>query len=201
MRYLPISLAFLLVSCGSYPKMNDFQELGKSIEYINNPYFSDKAKDYVYRAKIEAFDKSFGGIFIVKKLGQDHHRIVFTTEMGNKVFDFTLKGQSFRANYILPEMNKKVLIDILKKDFKVLVREKSIVHNGFTKDSNTIWEVVLNKENHLYFIKSQQLTKIIKVNGRKKKVEFIFSEINDNIVAQIQILHHKIPLRINLIAI
>jgi len=201
MRYLLISITFLLVSCGSYPKKNDFQELGKSIEYVNNPYFSDKTKDYVYKAKIEAFDKSFGGIFIMKKLGPGHHRIVFTTEMGNKIFDFTLNGQSFRIKQIIPEMNKRILINILKKDLKVLVREKSIAFTGYTKKRDAIWETRFNEETHYYFIKDQQLNKIIKVKGGKKKVEFIFSEINDNIVAQIQILHKKIPLRINLTAI
>ncbi len=201
MRYLLISLTFLLVSCGSYPRKNDFQELGKSIEYVNNPYFSDKTKDYIYKAKIEAFDKSFGGIFIVKKLGPGHHRIVLTTEMGNKIFDFTLNRQSFRTNRIIPEMNKRILIKILKKDLKVLVREKSTAFMGYTKKKDTIWETRLDEETHYYFNKDQQLNKIIKVKGGKEKVEFIFSEINDNIVGQIQILHNKIPLKINLTAI
>ena len=74
-------------------------------------------------ANINAFDNNFGGIFIVKKLGPKHHRIVFTTELGNKIFDFTFKEDSFKVNQILKELDKKLLINILKSDFKTLIME------------------------------------------------------------------------------
>lgn len=204
MRYLIISLSFLLLSCGSYPKKNGFESLGETMAYVENPYFSNRVKDYVYKAKIEAFDKFFGGIFIIKKLGKAHHRIVFTTEMGNKLFDFTLHPSGFKTNYVLPEMNKKVFINLLKSDLKILVREKSIVFKGFTKNEDSIHEIRIvkpKKERLFYFIRNQTLNKIIKVKGGKEKVKFIFSEINDNIVGKIQIMHNNIPLKINLNAI
>ena len=91
MRYLLSSIVLILfISCASYPKKNGFKASeGQNFE---NPYFSDASKDYIYKANIEAFGNFFGGIFIVKKLGEDHHRIAFTTEMGNKIFDFTFNN-------------------------------------------------------------------------------------------------------------
>lgn len=204
MRYLIISLSLLLLSCGSYPKKNGFESLGVAMTYVENPYFSNKAKDYVYKAKIEAFDRSFGGIFIIKKLGEAHYRIVFTTEMGNKLFDFSLDHNHFKKNYVLPEMDKKMFINLLKSDLKILVREKSIVFEGFTKNEDSVYEIRVvkpKKERCFYFIRNQALNKIIRVNGGKEKVKFIFSEINDNIVGEIQIMHNNIPLKINLNAI
>lgn len=201
MRYLLISFLLLFLSCGSYSKKNGFKGLSKTIAYVENPYFSNKDKDYVYKAKIESFGKSFGGIFIVKKLGKANHRIVFTTEMGNKLFDFVMEQNGFKTNYILPDIDKKMFVNLLKRDLKTLVSEKSKIAKGFTKNSDVIWETGIKKEKYFYFIQNQNLDKIIKVSGGKEKVKFIFSEINDNIVGRIQIIHKSIPLKINLNAI
>ena len=89
MRILLTSLLFLFVGCASYPIKNGFTSTQTSVQAITNPYFSDSAKDYVYKAQIKAFDKNLGGILAIKKLGEAHHRLVFTTEMGNTIFDFT----------------------------------------------------------------------------------------------------------------
>jgi len=200
MRYLLSSIMLLLfVSCGSYPKKNGFAiSQGSGIE---NPYFSDTAQDYVYKANIDAFGNSFSGIFIVKKLGHDHHRIAFTTEMGNKIFDFTFKKEEFKVNHILNEMDKQLLINILKNDFQVLVKEHPFVEKVFQKYSTSIFQTLVGKKKYYHFLSGEKLTKVVRVGNRKEKVQFTFSEINDNIAQDIQILHKNFSLKILLKAI
>lgn len=197
MQYLLISICFLFVACGSYPEKQNFTELNTRNSNISNPYFSNQDIDYIYKANIDVYNKNFGGIFIVKKLGNRNHRIVFTTEMGNKLFDFSFIKNEFKVNYILDELNKNILINILKKDFKVLIEDNLDVANTYSSPDETVFKTNINNKKHYYF-KSQQLNKIVRVGNGKEKVIFLFSDINDNIAGQIQILHSNIRLEINL---
>lgn len=202
MRYLLSSIVvILLISCASYPKKKGFSETTLNQNIVSNPYFSDISKDYIYKANIDAFGSSFGGILIVKKLGQNHHRIAFTTEMGNKIFDFTFKEEGFKVNHILKEMDKKILINILRNDFRVLVKEKPSVEMSFQKNSNSMYKTSIGKKKYYHFLSEEKLTKVVRVGSVKEKVEFTFSEINDNIARQIQILHKNFNLKIILKAI
>lgn len=202
MRYLLSStLLVVFISCASYPKKRGFSELVLQQKTITNPYFSDTAKDYLYKANIEAFGNSYGGVFIVKKLGDEHHRIAFTTEMGNKIFDFTFHGEAFKVNHILKKMDKKILINVLKNDFRVLVKERPSVEKVFQKDSNSIYETRIGTKKYYHFSSEEKLQKVCRVGNGKEKVEFTFSEISDNIAKDIQILHKNFNLKIVLKAI
>ena len=203
MRYLIISIALFLVSCGSYPKKSNFQTVEIVEKTIVNPYFSDSAKDYVYKADINLYKKKFSGIFIVKKTGKDQHRVVFTTEMGNKIFDFTYDKSDFKVNFILDKINKKVVVNVLRKDFKVLLKENPTIQSSFSSNDMAVFETEINKKKHYYHFDhpNGRLIKIVRTANGKEKVKFLFSEINDNIAKNIQILHENFQFRIRLKAI
>jgi len=198
MRYLLSSFCLLFIACGSYPKKHDFQIEKVATNNVQNFYFSNENEDYVYKANIDVYDNNFSGIFIVKKIEESNHRIVFTTEMGNKIFDFSFVNNTFRVNFILEDMNKAILINILKKDFRALIQEKlPIIKSYSTQKDTLVYETTLDNKTYFYF-KTQQLDKIIRVGNGKEKVAFLFSEINDTIANRIQILHSNIKLNINL---
>jgi len=198
MRYLLISLSVLvLVSCGSYPKKQNLQLVEPSVSIIKNPYFSNADKDYVYKANIDVYDNSFGGIFIVKKISEKQHRIVFTTEMGNKLFDFSFNSDDFKVNSILEELDRKILINILEKDFRVLIKENLRITETYTLAEQQVYKTEINKKPHYYY-KNQHLDKIVTAKGGKEKITFTFSKISDNIAKEIEVKHNDIKLKINL---
>ena len=197
MRYLLSSFCLLFLACGSYPKKQNFQVEQDATSIFHNPYFSNATKDYVYKANIEVYDNTFSGIFIVKKLGNSSHRIVFTTEMGNKIFDFSFVDGTFKVNFIIDAMDKAILINILKKDFKILVEEELSVIKSYLLENTLVHETTVDCKTYFYF-KTQQLDKIVRVGHGKEKVTFLFSEISDTIANQIKILHSNIKLNINL---
>ncbi len=202
MRFLPISIFLLVfVGCASYPKKQNFEKTISERLEILNPYFSDSAKDFVYKADIKVLKNSFSGIFIVKKLGDEHHRIVFTTEMGNKLFDFEFLQKNLKINHILPEMDKKVLKNVLKRDFLALITQKPILLRSFSKDNYTIIESELLDKRHYYYVANKKLKKIVRTANGKEKVTFLFSGINDNIASEIKIVHHNVKLEIALKAL
>lgn len=199
MRFLLSSLLLILcVSCTSYPKKQNLKPIETSDVSILNPYFSNTSKDYIYKANIKAFDNNFGGVFVVKKLGPDQHRFVFTTELGNKIFDFTFREEDFKVNHILKELDKKLLINILKNDFKVLVSESPVVEKAFLMKTDTVYQTDILGKNHFHFSKGKQLYKITKIKNGQPNVEFLFSEINDDLAKHIEINHQKLKLTIRL---
>lgn len=197
MRYLLSSFCLFFLACGSYPKKQHFQIEEASQKSIYNPYFSNETKDYVYKANISVYGNNFSGIFIVKKLGEANHRIVFTTEMGNKIFDFSFIAETFKVNFIIDAMDKAILINILKKDFKVLIEEELPVVKTYSDQDTLVYETKLDKKTYYYF-KTEQLDKIVRIGNGKEKVAFLFSEISDTIANQIKIEHSNIKLDINL---
>lgn len=198
MRFLPISICFILaLSCGSYPKKQDLVKQSTVTSTLSNPYFSNPNQDYVYKANIEVYGRNFGGIFIVKKLGNQNHRIVFTTEMGNKLFDFSFINDNFKVNFIMDELNRKILINILKNDFKVLITDPIKIKNSYQSGGIDIFETEILKKTYFYY-HSQYLDKIVRTANGKEKVSFKFSENNDSIAKHIQIEHSNIQLEINL---
>jgi len=198
MRYLLISIFFSLVGCASYTKKHGFKEVEIINKVIYNPYFSDASKDYVYKAKIEVYNKTFGGIFIVKKIAKGNHRVVFTTEMGSKIFDFSFHNDDFKVNYILDEINKKLLLNILEKDLRVLVREHENVLSKSIRENTILIETKIANKKYFYVFKDEQLNSVSRVKNGKEKVQFTFSKICDVTAKNIQILHHNIKLTINL---
>ncbi|CAM3389897.1 hypothetical protein ZORO111903_12575 [Zobellia roscoffensis] len=199
MRYLLNSICcFLLIGCASYPVQNGFESKSNSLGKASNPYFSNAEKDYVYKAKIDAFNKSFGGIFIVKKLGPEHHRIAFTTEIGNTIFDFTFDGEDFKVNRILKDLDKKILVNILKRDFKALIQEESKVKKSFTLQTQNILQTDLLSKKHYFYYTDGQLNKIARVDRNNEKVEFNFTQIEAHFAKEIEIAHHNFKLHIAL---
>ncbi|MEM9142436.1 MAG: hypothetical protein AAGA86_05570 [Bacteroidota bacterium] len=198
MRFLSISLFVLLAACGSYPKKQGFSKILLSETQPGNPYFSDTTMDYVYRADIDVFKNAFSGLLILKKLGNQHHRIVLTTEMGNVLFDFECVGEHFKVNQILPEMDKKVLKDLLRHDFMVLITENPVFTSSYIQENSGLFETQLLSKNYYYAFKGDTLQKIVRVGHGKEKVNFLFSGINNNIAQQIAIIHANIPLAVHL---
>ncbi|MCX7548908.1 hypothetical protein OS188_13200 [Xanthomarina sp. F1114] len=198
MRFLLISFCFFLVSCGSYPKKKNFQAENSTSKEIENPYLSDSRIDYVYKASIDVYDRNFSGLLIIKKIADKEHRVAFTTEMGNKMFDFTFNENDFRVNFILDELNKKMLINILKKDFKVLITENPIISNSYSHNEIDIYEAAIYNKKHYYFFENYKLTKIINAKNGKENVQFLFLKINNHLANQIEIKHSNIKLTINL---
>ncbi|MEP0263971.1 hypothetical protein [Dokdonia sp.] len=187
----------LFTACASYPKKNNFQERDTSEKEISLPYFSSEAKDYVYKANIEVYGNTLSGLFIVKKLGESNHRIVFTTEMGKTIFDFSFLNNVFTVNYIIDDIDKSILINILKRDFQVLIQEKFPVIASYESEDGIIYETVLGKRTY-YYSKTKLEDKIVYTRNGKEKIRFLFSDVNGMISNKISILHTAIKLEINL---
>jgi len=200
MKYLPINLLFLTLFSCSIATTKDLIKSSITEDVVINDYFSDTEKDYIYKAKIEVYNHNFGGILIIKKLASNNHRVVFTTEFGNKLFDFLYDGIAFEKKYVVEEMDKRMIVNTLQKDFRILISEKNKVIEQYQNSKFTVYKTRNEGRNNYYFInkKTHILDKIVNTSKSREKLEIWFEEINDNNADLIKIKHKNIKLSIRL---
>ncbi len=200
-RFLAISFLsiFGLASC-SLKTTEGLRQVHFNKVEVENPYFSNSEIDYVYKAKIEVYGKNFGGILILKKIGPENHRVVFTTEFGSKLFDFEFEGDTFTKHFIAEDLDKKFIVNILKDDFKLLVNESAEVLAVYESKNERIYKTQSDERFNFYFLedRSEKLKKIINTTKTKEKLEIDFISSEDNIADIIAIKHNNIKLTIDL---
>jgi hypothetical protein len=191
-------LAIVLVSCGSVTKNYTPKKLDKTSYEV--PYFSDSKTDYVYKTNITVYGNEISGIFIAKKINDITHRIVFTTEFGNKLLDFEISDNSFKVNSIVSELDRKILINTLKEDFRLLLKKEYLIHEQFENDSADIYKSKDGKRDNYLFIskKDHRLEKVVHASKTKEKFTLTFTSENNIFAEKIQINHQNIKLKIEL---
>lgn len=199
-RLLLISFSLLqLISCKSY-QIDDATVKENSIQEFKNPYFDNPEIDYVYKAQIEVYGNKLGGIFVAKKISDSIHRVVFTTEFGNKLMDFELSDNDFKVNYVLEELDRKMILNTLEEDFRLLLKVNHQVNQSF---ENSSFNIFMSNSNHkfIYFFvnkNSNTLTKLVSATKHKEKVVFEFESKNTTFAEIIKINHKNIKLKIEL---
>jgi len=193
-------IAFLFASCAGNKVVKDYKAVPLGTTVFEVPYFSNQEMDYVYKANISVYGNELTGIFIAKKINDTTHRIVFTTEFGNKLLDFEISESDYKVNFILEELDRKLLINTLVTDFRLLLRNHYTTSNQFDNGEESIYETLdKNKMNYLYVSKTtNKLSKIVHATKRKAKINLYYTSKNDIFADKIIIEHKNIKLKIEL---
>ncbi|OHT46451.1 hypothetical protein [Flavobacterium tructae] len=191
-------LAIVLVSCGAVTKNYTPKKLDRTSYQV--PYFADSKTDYVYKTNITVYGHEMSGIFIAKKINDTTHRIVFTTEFGNKLMDFEISETDFKINSIVSELDRKILISTLREDFRLLLKKDYIFQQQFENESADIYKSQDGKRDNYLFIskKDQKLEKVVQSSKTKEKFTLTFSSENNIFAEKILINHQNIKLKIEL---
>lgn len=196
MRFLLISFLVFVTSSCALKTTKGLQTTEISEATVVNPYFSDTAVDYVYKAKIAVYGNNFGGIVIIKKVGVNKHRVVFTTEFGSKIFDFLFEGDQFTKNFILEDLDKKILVNTLRKDFKLLLTETMPVQEQFVSDDYKVYKSVAENRYNFYFFTNPQgqLQKIVNTSKSKEKVVVLVTPLISETLSEAKMIADKIAI-------
>lgn len=199
-RLLLISFfGLLFFSCKSY-RLEGVKENLELDKKVQNNYFSNPETDYVYKANIEVYGNNIGGIFIAKQINDTLHRMVFTTDFGNKLMDFELSKNSFKVNYIVEELDRNIIKNVLKEDFRLLLQTNYEVDQVFENELYTVYKSETKKGFNFLFVdkKNNNLVKLLNTTKRKEKVTFEFESKNSIFAEKVRITHQNIKLKINL---
>lgn len=200
--FLIINLYLVLVfaSCGTKKIAKDLKPVALESTIYKSTYFSNPEIDYVYKANINVYGNELSGILIAKKINDTTHRVVFTTEFGNKLLDFEISELNFKINSIVDELNKKILISTLKKDFRLILRSDYLIKEQLEDGNSKVYKSSDGKNfNYLYINKFDgKLYKIISASKRKEKIKIDFASEKNSVADTIVIQHYDIKLRIQL---
>ena len=200
MRYLlSISFAILLAACSSqYRKM---QKTSGDINCIRQ--FKPAFNSTTYRTKVDVVGKHLSGLLLIKNMPDSSIRIVFTSEIGFKFFDFGFsKDSGFQVHYIIKQMDKKAVIKTLRKDFELVMMYNTPVSGSYMlKDSGKIYHAFPQEKGVNYYITDSTCTQLLlmqRSSKRKAVVEAIMQSYHDNVPDTIGITHKNFNFTIGL---
>ncbi|MEN8121053.1 MAG: hypothetical protein ABFS35_11925 [Bacteroidota bacterium] len=156
----------------------------------------------LYKAKIDVRDKHFSGLFFFKKITGSSFRIVFLSEIGLNLLDMEYKNSSFKIIRCQDFLNKKIILNTLKNDFKLLIDvPPNNNKNDIYKNSNNQISLIKIKDNskkYYYFCApDKKISKIIQVDGFKH-IEVLIQKYNNSLPQEIEINHKRIKLKLKL---
>lgn len=156
-----------------------------------------------YGASIDVVGKHISGLLLVKEMPDHSNRIVFTNEVGFKFLDFEFASQGgFKVHHILPQLDKKPVIRLLKNDFALLlgIPFEDSDWQAWERGDEIFYGVTQKKET-AYFITDKDCASLQRVESgskRKRKVSIVFRGKNPDQPDSIRLQHHTFAMQIAL---
>jgi hypothetical protein len=167
--------------------------------------FKSDSGAFIYKTAVDVYGRYLSGLLIIKNTDPDVYRLVFTTEVGVKLFDFELgPGDFFKVHHVIDQMNKKVVLNLLRDDFRLLLMNPLIASEAaVSRDAGyVIYRLRGKKEENAYFYNLEDglLSRIVTTYGKKSKVkvEIVFSDYAGNVPSTIVLDHQNIKLSIKM---
>lgn len=165
----------------------------KTITGLEKTYLSNFSK-LSYKSKISFYKKSFTGILLVKRDGEEV-RIGFVTEFGIKIFELFFNGTKFQKIYCNEYLDKKPVISALEKDFRSL-----FVYPDFRKEKHKKnGEIVTVSKTDRFKIKhridtNHEIQKSILLKNNIRKVIVRDYQYNDRMPIHMKVKHKVLGL-------
>jgi hypothetical protein len=151
---------------------------------------------------MDIYKNHVSGILIIKKINETMHRVVLTSDFGNKLIDFEISEKDFNLNYVLPDLDKKIVINFLKNDFQHLLKQNYPVTESFENENSKIYlSKTDDKSYYLFFGKENHLKQIIYTKNNKEKIDFTFEAKKPTFAEAIDIQHKDFKINIKLFQI
>jgi len=158
--------------------------------------FLSENKSLLFKSSLELYGNYFSGILVIKPTKNNSFRIIFLNEVGMKFFDFELFKDSFAIHQIFDPLNKKILINLLEKDFRILIMSDIYLENSkFYKNKSDSTTAYVNAKNRIviYPGKKTEIIEKVVVWSRFRKTIFIdYSNFIDNFPNTISLNHKNI---------
>lgn len=199
-----ISCCCLLLACQTPKSLIPLRD-GKKITLGQKdfkPVFKDKATSFLFKTTLN-FGKNIqqGGLLALKKSSDQHYRAIFMTKFGLTLFDFEFGAQGFVVHKALEQINKPILLQVIRQDLELLLARNIIGQSAqvFEKDHLIHKKRILKlkqKGQSLFYVQGlhKRLTNIY----RARVVSIQLSKYILGIPRSIDIQHHRIPLRLRL---
>ncbi len=165
------------------------------------PIYEQRITTATYNTQIDFAKKHFSGLLVFKALDDTTKRAVFITETGFKFFDFEFTSNRFRVVYILPNLNKKIIVTTFQKDLGYLLLP--INSKQARVELSDAMQTILkfpqkgSRANYYYADKKcNSLQKIESGTNKKKSLSISVEGFKNENFETVKITHHGFPLSI-----
>lgn len=201
-RVLIISLlSCLFFSCSSLKIDNlpssAFVEQKTTVE---NTYFKQVGEEHLFRANITVFKKELTGLLVIKRINDSLHRVVLTSDFGNTLFDFSIYKDKHEVNYVMKDLDRKIILNILAKDFSYFVATTFEMNSVANSDIAFIYSGQYHKLPTIVKVakSTNAVSEVLYTSKRKVKVSYNYSLTEKG---KLLIDHYNFPLTIALVPI
>lgn len=197
MKNLVLS-SFLLIffnSCGTYSQ--NFQVSEKKVETYTPEFLLTSPSEKIFRMSIDAYGTNYSGNVVSKRINSNHYRFAFLNEFGGKMLDFELENQEMKIHYVMEQLDRKIILNLLKKDFNLLFDENNSVKQTFKFEDYLIFQSEINSKSVYYYLKNDTLQKTVMTGKKSKKIDLQYSYETKEF-PDVEISHEKIKIKIYL---
>lgn len=196
------ALIILTCSCTNYYRHLEPAAAEKTEQ---PPIFSQQTEGLAYDTNVRFRKTEVSGILFIQPQDSSRYRMAMTTKMGQKIFDFSLDPQNFTVNYCFPQLNRKIILQLLEADLRLLTEhfDSLSAASAFTdtKRGQTVFRIKRGKS-YLYFRydpTTQLLAGIESGNKRRPKIIAGLADYEGALPHRIKLEHRMIfPLRLDL---
>lgn len=208
MRNLLLSsfVFFVGIGCnyGHYKRLKPLDSVPNEKPPVLNPVFKDSFNSFLFRTNIRLYTKDFSGLLITKQVEPGDYRVIFTTELGMKLFDFEFRDTSFTLHYCASQFNRPIILSTIKKDIEILLMND--IHGKTTKllsDKKNMYTIykIKSADNYNYFYSENTTKNLVRIehSGKnRKKIIYSLDNYQGNFPNHILIKHSDIRLKIEL---
>lgn len=198
-----ITLIFLIVGCTPqiYTSMGMRPTITVST-YRSNlmPVFDELSEPIYFTADVTFKENTLSGMLAMSKEDSNTYRIVMMTTFGMQIFDFSLSSDSFVVHSCMEQLNRKVILNILKDDFRSILmldvpqQFKCLLYQ--TPANSQRWGCSLRTKNGEYnYLLYPKGTEFVRMVGRGSGLKQMIGVFDEEMV---MIEHPKLGLKINL---
>lgn len=156
-----------------------------------------------YTTSVDVYGHHISGLLLFKAMPDSAVRVVFTNEVGVTFFDFEFtKNDDFHVHQINSQLDKKIVINLLRKDFEMLLMRR-LGDKPLTvfRRQNELFDALPGKNEIDYFITDKDcasLLRIEKASKRKKIVEVKLAETPGSAPDSVSLQHFTFNMQIAL---
>lgn len=200
MKFLLYSLSFFLLACvADYKLLNATNANDNCYQLINN-YQPGTAW---YNTRVDVIGKHISGLLLIKKMDSLSYRVVFTNEAGITYFDFEFGSNgSFSKKKVIAQLDKKPVIQTLRKDFELLLGIPFKNQKGNYKTLNDEYYYGVSQKNETaYFITKNDCASLLRLelrSKRKRKVTVTLYGDDSNDPDSLLVKHYTFDMTISL---
>lgn len=191
---------FHLHSCGK--KLSSFEQVNQQWDLSRvEPIFSDSLSEIIYDMTIQYKNNLNSGILAVAFDSSGYYRLVFLNKAGPKLLDLVFTPDNMNVINIIKAFDKKILLNILEKDFRMLFDPMVIQKQKDYIDQSTGNKVVKLDAGQPYYYMISPVSQIIYVHrakGKRSIVEMKLEYMQKDCPETIEIQHNRIPLSLQL---